>query len=115
MKTSFTNANKENTRRRVAPPIPLERPEIRELEKGEYQSYKLRNDPTNENSPTYELSIPYFATGSPEEWLRFLKNLTKVFTGQNVTDGPGKYTVMKRLLEGEALSVFELAETESGT
>ena len=115
MKTSFTNANKENTRRRVAPPIPLERPEIRKLEKGEYQSYKLRNDPTNKNSPTYELSIPYFATGSPEEWLRFLKNLTKVFTGQNVTDGPGKYTVMKRLLEGEALSVFELAETECGT
>lgn len=102
MKTSFDDSNKENARRRVAPPIPLERPEIRELEKGEHQSCKLRNDPTNENSPAHEPSIPCFVTGSPEEWLRFLKNLTKVFTGQNVTDGPGECTVMKRLLCGTA-------------
>jgi len=94
-------------RRRIVPPIGLARPEIRELEHGEYQRYKLRNVPEDESSPTYELSVPYFGTGTPEEWLKFRKNLEKVVVGQNVTTGPGRYTVARRLLEGDALASFD--------
>jgi len=87
----------------------LERPEVRDLEHGEYQRYKLRNVPEDENSPTYELSVPYFGTGTPEEWLKFKKNLEKVVVGQNVTGGPQRYVVARRLLEGDALASFDQA------
>jgi hypothetical protein len=41
------------TERRVPmePPIALERPVKKELEKGDYLTYKLRNDPTDAESP----------------------------------------------------------------
>lgn len=102
------------TRRRIEPPIGLDRPEVRELEPSRSQRYKLRNVPNDENSPTYELTIPYFATGTPEEWLEFRKNLMKVLIGQNVTQGPGRYTVARRLLEGDALARFNNAANLHG-
>jgi len=95
-----------STKRKVIPPIPLERPTKKELHKGDYQTYKLRNVPADENSPVYELSVPYFRTGTCEEWLIFRKNLEKVILGQNVTNGPGRFIVARRLLEGDALTVF---------
>ena len=63
------------SRLKIMPSIPYERPEKAELRKGEYQNYKLRNEPSDPNSPTYELSVPYFSTGTPEEYLLFYKNV----------------------------------------
>jgi len=105
------------TRRKVIPPISLERPVRKELHKGDYQTYKLRNVPTNENSPVYELSVPYFRTGTCEEWLIFRKNLEKVIVGQNVTNGlSGRLIVARRLLEGDAFTVFNnQAQTHTTT
>lgn len=91
----------------MEPPIALERPVKKELEKGDYLTYKLRNDPADPQSPAYELTIPYFRDGTPEQFLRFRKNLLKVFAGQNVTDGPGMFTIGRRLMDGDALSHFE--------
>ena len=56
--------NGSTARRRLIPPIPLERPAKKDLQRGEYQTYKLRNNPAEENSPVYELSVPYFRTGT---------------------------------------------------
>jgi hypothetical protein len=39
------------------PPIPLDRPVKRELEKGDYLVYKLRNDPADPTSGGYDLTI----------------------------------------------------------
>ena len=105
---------KEAGKERFTPPIGLARPEVKTLEKGAYQTYKLRNVPTEANSPTYELTVPYFSTGSCEEWLKFRKNFSKVCKGQNVTTGPGKFAVARRLLEGDALTAFENAATAEG-
>ena len=91
----------------MEPPIPLDRPVKRELEKGDYLVYKLRNDPADPASGGYDLTIPYFRDGTPEQFLRFRKNLLKVFAGQNVTDGPGMFTIGRRLMDGDALSEFE--------
>ena len=101
--------NGSTARRRLIPPIPLERPAKKDLQRGEYQTYKLRNNPSEENSPVYELSVPYFCTGTCKEWLLFRRNLDKVITGQNVTGGPGRFTVARRLLEGDALTAFNNA------
>ena len=69
--------------------------------------FKLRNDPTDNTSGAYELTIPFFRDGTPEQFLRFRKNLNKVFVGQNVTDGPGMFTIGRRLMDGDALAEFE--------
>ena len=60
------------------------------------------------------MPIPYFSTGTPEEWLRFVRNLYKVYVGQNLTTGPQQYACIRRLLDGNALTVFELNAAELG-
>ena len=61
----------------IKPPIPLQKPEKRTFEKGEYHNYKLRTNPTVVSSPTYELAVPYFSTGTCKEYLNSVTTLTK--------------------------------------
>ena len=58
--------------------------------------------------------MAYFRDGTPKEWLLFKKKLTWCITGQNVTSGPTKYALAKRLLGGHALSAFNHAATANG-
>ena len=93
----------------------LKDPSQKKLSKGEYHAYKLRTNPTDSTSPTYELSVPFFSTDTPEEYLKFKKNLDSVATGQVLTDGPKKYALARRLLQGDALTTFEAKATAVGT
>eukprot|EP00957_Ditylum_brightwellii_P159960 12176077-Ditylum_brightwellii.AAC.1 len=43
----------------------------RQLEHGQFHTYKLHTTPTDATSPTYELSIPFFEEGTPKEWIKF--------------------------------------------
>jgi hypothetical protein len=56
-------------------PIPLKRPDVKELQKNEYQTFKLRQNPGDSDSPTYELTVPLFQTGTPEEYLTFIRDV----------------------------------------
>ena len=96
----------------LPPPIPLARPEKRELSKEEYLTMKLRSIPDKATSPTYDLNVPYFDSGTPEEWLKLLENLKRVFTGQNLTTASTKYAMTRRLLMGDALSQFDAKAEE---
>ena len=89
------------------PPIPLEKPAVKDLEKDQYLALKLKSIPTRANSAEYTLNVPYFQSGTPEEWLKFLQNLERVFVGQNLTTGPNKFSMARRLLAGDSLSHFE--------
>eukprot|EP00957_Ditylum_brightwellii_P138379 10547436-Ditylum_brightwellii.AAC.1 len=51
--------------------IPFPRPEPRNLEIGQFHTYKLRTIPTDATSPVYELSVPFFDERTPEEWIKF--------------------------------------------
>eukprot|EP00957_Ditylum_brightwellii_P032550 2466374-Ditylum_brightwellii.AAC.1 len=51
--------------------IPFPRPEPRNLERGQFYTYKLRTTPTNATLSVYKLSIPFFDEGTPEEWIKF--------------------------------------------
>ena len=85
----------------------MERPEPKELEKDDYMIFKLKTDPSSKNSTEYSLNVPYFRDGSPEEWLKFVLNLKRLFEGQNITTGPLKFSMARKLLIGESLSLFE--------
>ena len=127
MKTKYSvnNASTGNSRRIVkrrsnatarviVPPIPFRRVEEETLSKDRYASFKLRSDPSASDSPTYELAVRYYSTGTPEQWLLYLKAVDQVLTGQNVTTGPHKYAMHRRLLKGDALARFNSAATATG-
>ena len=101
----------KSQKRHLVPSIPLERSENKQPAKGEFLVMKCRTQPAEANSPTYDVTIPYFGSGTPEEWLRFRSNLDKVIHGQNATTGPSRYALARKLLEGDALAAFEQAAT----
>eukprot|EP00957_Ditylum_brightwellii_P165210 12578375-Ditylum_brightwellii.AAC.1 len=41
-------------------------PTSRQLECGQFHTYKLRTTPADATSPIYELSVPFFDEGTPE-------------------------------------------------
>eukprot|EP00957_Ditylum_brightwellii_P074883 5691701-Ditylum_brightwellii.AAC.1 len=90
--------------------IAFMRPTPRNLERGQFYTYKLHTTPADTDSPTYKLSVPFFDEGLPKEWIKFRHGLQAVLKGQNVTQGPASYTVAKTLLKGNALTVFDQAE-----
>ena len=53
----------------LIPIINLERPLEKVLEKGEYIAIKSHNTPGVTDSGSYEINLPYYGGGSPEEWL----------------------------------------------
>ena len=91
--------------------IPLERPTQPELKKGDYHTFKLRVSPDEDNSAIYELSIPKFSTGTPEEWFKFLDNVRTALPGMKMTTGPQQFQFIRQLLKGEALSAFNAKAT----
>ena len=68
---------------------------------------KLRAQPDDDNSQTYEFRTYIFRDGSPEQWLRHVKDINKVFAGQNITKGKDQFAMARRLLGGKTLLDFE--------
>lgn len=103
---------KKTKAKRIAP-IPLARPKPLKAIPGESHKYKLRTSPTDGNSPQYELTVPYFSTGTCEEWLIFRKSLKKVITGLNLTTGTARFELARNLLTGDALSIFNTTASDT--
>ena len=110
--TNQTGSSKTKTF--VPPAIALERPEKKEYDKSDLLSLKLRSNPADKNSQTYELTVPFFRSGTPEEWLVTKKNIEKVIAGQNITTPAAKYAMTRRILEGDALAKFNTAAMTLG-
>eukprot|EP00957_Ditylum_brightwellii_P058289 4419437-Ditylum_brightwellii.AAC.1 len=49
----------------------------RKLSPSDYQTYKLRTYPNDEKSAAYNLVVPYYKVGTPEEWLQFVDAITQ--------------------------------------
>ena len=111
-KSNNKKASKETST--VIPAISLDRPEPKKLSTGQYLTLKCQNTPGDAESTTYNLNIPYFGSGTAEEWLQFVDNLNKGITGQNITDGPGRYGLAEKLLIGEMLTAFRSQTTARG-
>ena len=107
-------SEKGPTKLLVVPPIPLERTEAKKVPKTTYVTFKLRSTPTDSDSPEYDFSMQYFRTGTTEELLLCLKNIRKVIVGMNVTTGPTQYAMVRRILQGDALSAFDRAAVTNG-
>ena len=75
MKVNVPRKNNKSSNGFAPPPIPLERPAAKELEKDQYLALKLKSVPGRATSGEYTLNVPYFQSGTAEEWLKFLQNL----------------------------------------
>ena len=98
----------------IIPAISLDRPEPKQLATGQYLTLKCQNTPGDADSTTYNLQIPYFGSGTAEEWLIFVDNLNKGIIGQNITGGPKRYELAEKLLIGEMLTAFHTQRDARG-
>ena len=78
----------------VVPLIPLVEDEEKAYAKGSHTTLKLRSTPADENSPIDEIQVPYFKSGTCEQFLEFMDKVQSVFIGQNLTAGLQKVTFM---------------------
>ena len=51
----------------LKPPLPLEKVKIPQFKKHQVQMFKCRIDPTEDKSTQYNIAVPFFDTGTPEE------------------------------------------------
>eukprot|EP00957_Ditylum_brightwellii_P163736 12465499-Ditylum_brightwellii.AAC.1 len=65
-KPSTAGEPQGNGPQELKPIIPIERPQVRELMKGDYHMYKLYTIPYNANSHMYNLAMPFYGNGSVE-------------------------------------------------
>ena len=108
-----TEARLSNTR--YPPVIPFKKFAFRtEPSKFHSATLKLRTNPEDDKSEGYEVTVPYFSSGSPEQWLEFQEQLREVFTGQNVKTANAMVAMTRRLLRGDALTAFNTATHNYG-
>ncbi len=112
MKVSVGNSRRPKFT--IVPPIPFHRPDPPKPDKSDQLTFKLRSNPGNADSATYELTVAYFRTGTPEEWLLVRKAILEICTGQNLTTGPQRFTLARRVLKGDALAAFNDQASEEG-
>ena len=99
---------------REAPVIGLDPPKSlssKEEDKNKYagKSVKiaLRTNPTQAASETVDRYFPIFDTGTPEEWILWLRNWEIIHKGLNLTQGASWAGMIRQLLAGDALRVFD--------
>ena len=83
----------------VVPLIPLIKEEEKAYAKGLY-TLKLRSN------PIYEIQVPYFNSGTCDQFLEFMDKVQAVIIGQNLTTGPQRVAFMRKVLKGDAYTYF---------
>jgi hypothetical protein len=88
-------------------PIPYDRQErSKNKDKEDMSIFRIRTNPTDKDSQTYDMKVLTFHTGTVKEFLLWKKDLNKVLVGQNVLSAPDKFAMTRRLLDGDALAAF---------
>ena len=98
------------------PPIPLKplRNEVDTQDKNSYLTVELRYTPADPDSRVYKKNVQYFKNGTPKQYIEFRADVTKVIVGQAITTGPAQYAMVRTLLRGDALRVFNNRATQQG-
>eukprot|EP00957_Ditylum_brightwellii_P085995 6542447-Ditylum_brightwellii.AAC.1 len=93
------------------PPILFYMPNSnRKLSLLDYQTYKQRTNLKDKKLAVYSLMVKYYKVGTPEQWLQFVNAIAQVIKGQDIHDGKVAYSLVKSLLKGDALQVFQHKE-----
>ena len=88
-------------------PIPFDQAErSKDKDNEDVSVFKLRTNPHDKDSQTYDMKVLTFHLGRVEDFLLWKKDLNKVLVGQNVQSAQDKYAMTRRLLDGDALAAF---------
>ena len=87
--------------------IPFEKLRPKLMGKEDRLSFKLRSNPKQKDSITYEIQTYAFDEGPPEEWIEHIRTFRKLVKGQHVTGADSQFVMLKRLLRGKALLDFK--------
>ncbi len=100
----------------LPPPVPLfeDNKEQSPPKKGEFIKLDLHAVPGEANSDTCQLEVRFFNSGSPRQWIEFLKTFQKIVAGQDLSTGPSKCNMARTLLKGDALRAFNEAAITHG-
>eukprot|EP00957_Ditylum_brightwellii_P119183 9091601-Ditylum_brightwellii.AAC.1 len=63
--------------------FPFPKPAPRQLECGQFYAYKLHTTPADTTSPIYKLFVPFFDSGTHEEWIKFRRGLAAILKDQD--------------------------------
>ena len=94
--------------------IPFVKPEAKLGLREDKITLKLRSQPDDKDSSTYELRTYLFRDGTPEEWLEHKKVIKKCLIGQNIKTGPPQFAMLRRLLGGKTLNDLEAVIVKKG-
>ena len=112
--TSSSSSKKSSSKSKLKPVIPLERPVAKEFNSKNYLTNKCQSVPGDNTSSSYSVTVQYFEEGTPEEWLELLAAHKRVCIGQNITNGPGMYDVLRRHLKGTAVTKYGNVARDTG-
>ena len=65
-------------------------------------------------SRVYKKNVRYFKNGTPKQYIDFRADVAKIVVGQAITTGPAQYAMVRTLLRGDALRVFNNRATTQG-
>ena len=77
--------------------------------KGEYITIKCHNTPSVNNSGSYEINLPYYGGGSPEEWFIRKDKLLKALNDRSISTWPQRYTFTECIPSGDTKATFNQA------
>jgi hypothetical protein len=67
---------------------------------------ELKTNPTSNDSVKFSSYFKVFENGTSEQWCRWRDDLTIVFRGLNLTSGPNQIGIVRHLMSGQALDIF---------
>ena len=119
MKVVVTNPRPKSSRQLYfEPPIPFRTAEKASDTDEEHTpgvtAHDVRYDPDNDHSATYKVYLCPFQSGTPEETLEFLTKLKLIMRGNGLTTGPRQFNLIRSLLKGEALRIFNVRAQQLG-
>ena len=83
-------------------PIKLQTDEVDDEHQSEAVSFLLRIIPTDDDSATYKKWVKSFENGNLEDFLILHTGIRDVIRGLNLTTGPGQFSLIVPLLQGDA-------------
>lgn len=66
-----------------------------------------------EKSPKYKKCLVLFDEGSPQQWIDLQRDITEVWTQNALTTAEDRMAIIKTVLRGESLTIFETSIAES--
>ena len=108
----MTKPNILNAEKDAAPLLPLV-PIERDHSSEQLQSFKLKVNPVDANSPMVQVYVPFLhGTEDIRAGLETLANLEKVWTGLAAADGPAKDRIAEQIYKDSALTQYKSRRDE---